>query len=92
MNIVGDKDIISFVPYFSLDNYMILWYDTENNKGVMPMDNTKRIKAIEPILGIQAEKEYAKQKQDFMFQKYFKEELYKRKRPITVFGHIEVDI
>ena len=50
------------------------------------------IKPIEPILAIKAEMEYNKQKNDYMFQRYFTQEIKKRQKPITVYGHIEVNV
>lgn len=50
------------------------------------------IKPIEPILAIKAEIEYNKQKNDYMFQRYFTQEIKKRQKPITVYGHIEVNV
>lgn len=55
-------------------------------------DQQHYIKPIEPILPIKAEIEYNKQKQDFLFQHYYMEEIKKRQKPLTKYGHIEVDI
>ena len=58
----------------------------------MKHKDTQKIKPIEPILPIKAEIEYSKQKQDFMFQHYYMEEIKKRQKPLIRYGHIEVDI